>query len=230
MARITRLKRRGRLTPWEVSWRDPNGQDNRKGFATENEARDWSEKITADPALGIRPPRKPRNRDIAVGIGFIGQRQFPRRYTREPYTQWLARWTEPNGQRRERGFPTEAETRAWLERITADPSLGTGKRLEQAIKVARRKRYGRTAKPPAVESAAAEAAVMRQAQRSDRQLLDALAAIERKLGQDRHAGQLGEIKGLLRDNLLRRLTAIERQLGLVEQPQTPRINRRRPLE
>lgn len=65
--------------------------------------------------------------------------------------------------------------------------------------------------------------------RSNQQLLEALAGIERKLGTDRHAGQLGEIKVLLKDNVLRRLTAIERQLGLVEQPQTPKIGRRRPL-
>ena len=34
---------------------------------------------------------------------------------------------------------------------------------------------------------------------------------------------------LLRDNVLRRLVAIERQLGLVEQHQAPRLSRRRPL-
>ena len=66
--------------------------------------------------------------------------------------------------------------------------------------------------------------------RSHQEVLDALGAIERKLAQDRHAGQLGEMKLLLRDNILRRLVSIERALGLVEQPQTPKIGRRRPLE
>jgi hypothetical protein len=66
--------------------------------------------------------------------------------------------------------------------------------------------------------------------RSHREVLDALAGIERKLGTDLHAGQLGEIEMLIRDNVLRRLVAIERALGLVEQPKTPRIGRRRPLE
>ena len=65
--------------------------------------------------------------------------------------------------------------------------------------------------------------------RSHREVLDVLAGIERRLGTDRHAGQLGEIKLLLRDNVLRRLVVIERALGLVEQPKTPKIGRRRPL-
>jgi hypothetical protein len=67
-------------------------------------------------------------------------------------------------------------------------------------------------------------------ERSHQQVLDALASLRRALGHDRHAGQLGEITMLLRDNVLRRLVAIERALGLVEEPQTPRISRRRPLE
>jgi hypothetical protein len=69
-----------------------------------------------------------------------------------------------------------------------------------------------------------------RAARSHQQLLDALAGIERKLGRDRHAGQLGEITVLLKDNVLRRLVAIERAVGICEQPQTPKVSRRRPLE
>jgi hypothetical protein len=65
--------------------------------------------------------------------------------------------------------------------------------------------------------------------RSNQQVLAALAGIERRLGTDRHAGQLGEITVLLKDNVLRRLVGIERAFGLVEQPQTPRVSRRRPL-
>jgi hypothetical protein len=69
-----------------------------------------------------------------------------------------------------------------------------------------------------------------RAARSHQQLLDALAAISRQVGQTRQTPQLGEITVLLRDNVLRRLVGIERALGLVERPQTPKISRRRPLE
>jgi hypothetical protein len=56
--------------------------------------------------------------------------------------------------------------------------------------------------------------------RSHQEVIEVLAGIERKLGQDHHAGQLGEIAVLLKDNVLRRLVSIERALGLVEQPET----------
>ena len=68
---------------------------------------------------------------------------------------------------------------------------------------------------------------------SQRQVLAALKDIERQLGhvnRQPHAEQLGEIHVLLKDNVLRRLVAIERALGLVEHPKTPHIGRRQPLE
>jgi hypothetical protein len=214
-------------TVWLCHWRGAEGEHRSKSFASDQEAQAWGARLVAHPALGAIPPRKRTSLKLQ---GSIRKRLFARRYG-PPAVLWIVNWRDLSGIRHERGFPTRREGEAWLMQIAADPGLGTGKRLQNAIKAARRDRW-----PPrrmtedgsdtvALEPANAEPPNPLEPGTA----LDDVVAVIRQEMSAHPLVRLADAIADLRELHRRNVTALERLAGIVEQPAAPRTSRRNPM-